>query len=255
MLTGEMTVRPPPTGPREPDGLSSVSNALQVLLLFGERRSLRVQEASELLGLSRSTAHRLLAVLQTHGFAVQERSRGPYRVGPALVKVGLAALGGVDLRRAAEPVLRALRQEVRETVSLVVLDGVSIRFLESIEGPEDVRVSSRLGQSRPAPSTAGGKVLLAALDPDELERRFPKRSSPRLERQLEEVRALGYATNFEESTSGLHAVAVAVRDPGGRTAGAVAISAPASRLPEERVAALVAAARRSAAEIERALAR
>ena len=70
-------------------------HALEVLLLFQAHGSLRVQEVSELLSLSRSTAHRLLSVLHAHGFVVQERSRGPYRVGPALIRArcrGSAAL-------------------------------------------------------------------------------------------------------------------------------------------------------------------
>jgi IclR family transcriptional regulator, acetate operon repressor len=252
------------TEARDSDGLSSVSHALEVLLLFQAHGSLRVQEVSELLSLSRSTAHRLLSVLHAHGFVVQERSRGPYRVGPALIRVGLAALGGADVRRTAQPVLRALREELRETVSLVMRDGTAISFLESIEGPEDVRVSSRLGQSRPAHCTAGGKVLLAALEPDEVRRLYPnERIAPatpgsitgrrRLSEELAEVRERGYATNFEESTPGLHAVAVPVLGADGQLAVALAVSAPAGRLPQGRVAEVVAAARRGAAEIERAL--
>ncbi|HZU15291.1 MAG TPA: IclR family transcriptional regulator [Candidatus Dormibacteraeota bacterium] len=249
---------------RRSDGLSSVSHALQVLLLFREHRSLRVHEVSRLLGLPRSTAHRLMSVLQAHRFVVQERSRGPYRIGPALINVGLAALQGIDIRRAAQPVLQALREEVRETVSLTVLDGPWVRFLESIEGPEDVRVSSRLGQSRPAHCTAAGKVLLAWLPLQELERLYPEgrlpaatpRSITRLEElepELEAIRARGYATNFEESTPGLHAVGVTVPGPDGRPAAAIAISAPASRLPPERVPELVVAAQRAAARVEQAI--
>jgi len=250
----------------ESDGLSSVSHALQVLLLFREHRSLRVHQVSQLLGLPRSTAHRLMSVLQTHRFVVQERRRGPYRIGPALINVGLAALQGVDIRRAAQPILQALRDEVRETVSLTVLDGALVRFLESIEGPEDVRVSSRLGQSRPAHCTAAGKVLLAGLAHDELERLYPEPSLPiatpnsithreALERELETVRARGYATNFEESTPGLHAIGVAVPGPDGRPVAAIAISAPASRLPRERLPEVVAAAQRAAAQVEQAICR
>jgi IclR family transcriptional regulator, acetate operon repressor len=251
---------------REPEGPSSVSHALQVLLLLRQHRSLRVQEVSDLLGLSRSTAHRLLAVLHGHGFVTQDRSRGPYRMGPALVQVGLAALGAIDLRRVAQPVLRALSREVRETVSLIVLEGTEIRFLDSIEGPEDVRVTSRLGQSRPAHCTAGGRVLLAALGRDELLRLYPEETlapaapgpvdtRERLLRELDLVRARGYATNFEESTPGLHAVAVPVPVLGhdARPSAAIAISAPAARLGERRAGELVAAALRGAAEIEAAL--
>jgi len=122
-----------------------------------------------------------------------------------------AALQGIDIRRAAQPILQALRDEVRETVSLIVLEGAWVRFLESIEGPEDVRVSSRLDQSRSAHCTAMGKVPLAWLpgtswsDPEpRLPAAIPNSivHHETLERELKAIRAQGYATNLERSPLG-----------------------------------------------------
>jgi DNA-binding IclR family transcriptional regulator len=249
---------------RDSDGLSSVGHALQVLVLLRDRQAVRVHEVSEALGLARSTAHRLLTTLQAHGFVVQEGSRGAYRVGPALVDVGLAALQGLDVRRAAHPVLVALSRQLRETVSLIVLEEERIRFLDSIESTEDVRVASRMGVSLPAHTTAGGKALLAALRIEELRRIYPRErlrsqttrsitSRGALERELDVVRARGYATNFEESTPEISAVGVLIPNRNGIPPAAIAVSAPASRLPDERVPAIVEAARRAAAEVGQTL--
>ncbi|MBO0683533.1 MAG: IclR family transcriptional regulator [Candidatus Dormibacteraeota bacterium] len=249
---------------RDSDGLSSVGHALQVLVLLRDRQAVRVHEVSEALGLARSTAHRLLTTLQTHGFVVQEGNRGAYRVGPALVDVGLAALQGLDVRRAAHPILVSLSRQLRETVSLVVLEDDRIRFLDSIESTEDVRVASRMGVSLPAHTSAGGKALLADLRVDELRRIYPDeplqtptpRSIPsrsQLERELEMVNARGYATNFEESTPEISAVGLLIPNRNGLPAAALAVSAPASRLPEDRVPAIVAEIRRAAAEIDQTL--
>src|SRR3982751_2576179 len=97
-------------------GLTSVDNALWLLQLVGDRQALRVAEAAELLGVARSTAHRLLTALRRRGFVTQDRPSGPDRPGPALYEIGLAAVSRIDIRRVARPVLEQLREETQETV-------------------------------------------------------------------------------------------------------------------------------------------
>src|ERR671916_1484618 len=94
-----------------PEGATttSVDNALWLLQLVGEHQALRVAEAADLLGVARSTAHRLLAALRHRGFVVQDRPNGAYRPGPALHEIGLAAVTRIDVRRIAHPVLEQLR--------------------------------------------------------------------------------------------------------------------------------------------------
>jgi DNA-binding IclR family transcriptional regulator len=221
---------------------SSVDNALRLLTLIGERRVLRVAEASEALGVARSTAHRLLASLRRHGYVTQDRPNGAYRPGPALREVGLAAIGGLDIRRVARPVMEELRERTDETISLSVLEGRDIRFVDCLESTRTVRVGTRTGVVLPASCTAGGKSLLAAISPTELERRYSGRDLPartatsvadfrELLRELAEVRRVGYALNMEEGESGVCAVGAAVRDLAGFPLASIAIVIPASRMP------------------------
>ena len=242
--------------------IASVHNALTLLTLFRERDQLRVSEAAAALGASRSTAHRLLAMLEYHGFARQDPRTKAYLAGPALVEIGLSALGAVDVRAIARPVLERLSEEVGETVHLVVLQDRSALFVESVETARGLRVGSRLGRLMPAHCTAAGKAILAALPEAELRRLYPggrlERLTPRslstpaeLEAELRAVRERGYATNFGQSEDEVAAVAVAVRGPGGRPRAAITVSAPITRLTEADVPAIAAAAARAAAELER----
>jgi DNA-binding IclR family transcriptional regulator len=246
------------------NSLASVSHAIRVLLLLREQQTVRVSEVSEALGVARSTAHRVLVTLCEHGFLVQSRNRGAYRAGPQLVEVGLAALRGVDVRRVAHRHLEMLSEELRETASLIIVQGDMSWFLDSVECMEPLRVTSRTGHSLPAHCTSGGKVLLAELSPESLRRIYPaerlrtvtehtiaRRSD--LEAELVAVRRQGYATNFEGGQIGVSGVGVLVRDPEGRPLAAVAVSAPSLRLTDERVARFASAARDTAARIERAL--
>jgi DNA-binding IclR family transcriptional regulator len=245
--------------------LTSVDKALELLQLIAERPALRVAEAADLLGVARSTAHRLLSALRHHGFVVQDRPNGAYRPGPALRQIGLAAISRIDVRRVARPVLEELSELTSETASLAVLEGASVRFVDCVESARSVRVGNRTGVVRPAHASAVGKAILAELAESELERRYPSAEliagTPaaitdlaELRAQLAEIRAQGYALNWEESAEGVSAVAVALRDTSGTPVAALGIAAPSSRTGSiEGIRAHAAAVLRAAALVQERL--
>jgi DNA-binding IclR family transcriptional regulator len=259
----------PPSVPRraQPDagGVTSVDNALRLLQLVAERQALRVAEAAELLGVARSTAHRLLNALRRRGFVMQDRPNGAYRPGPALNEIGLAAINRIDIRRVARPVLEELRDQTQETASLAVLEGATIRFVDCAESPRSVRVGNRTGVVRHAHASAVGKAILAELPPAELERRYPTgelapstaaslTDRAALLEQLAGIRAQGYALNWEESADGVSAVAVALRDTAGTPIAAIAVAAPSSRTGSiEGIRAHASAVLRGAQQVEELL--
>jgi DNA-binding IclR family transcriptional regulator len=221
---------------------SSVDKALRLLELIGERQALRVSEAADLLGVARSTAHRLLTALGRRGFVLQDRPNGAYRPGSVLNEIGLAAIGRIDIRRVARPVLEDLREQTAETVSLSLLEGREVRFVSCVEGRRAVRVGDRTGVVLPAHCTAAGKAILAALPPVELARRYRDRElttrTPAsittweaLERELQAIRRDGYARNSQEGESGVSALAMAVRDLTDAPLAAIAVVMPSSRAP------------------------
>jgi DNA-binding IclR family transcriptional regulator len=251
-MNGSTQVEPPYV-------VQSADHALCLLRTLVERGSLRVTEAAEVLGVVPSTAHRLLATLCHRDFAVQERRGGTYLPGPAVS--ALTAMRGetVDLRSMARPVLERLREETQETVSLVILDGTVVHYVESLDGPQPVRVASRLGLRRPAHCSSGGKALLALLDREELLARYPatrlSRRSPNsigtrkaLEVALAEIRNRGYSTNFDEGDTGIGGVGVGIPDHDGHPLAAIAVGAPIARMSTPAQAAALAGIVRAAAE-------
>lgn len=222
-------------------GMSSVDNALRLLQLIQQRRVLRVADAALELGVARSTAHRLLAALRCRGFVAQDKPNGVYRPGWLLSEMGFAAIGQLDIRQVARPVLEELREQTQETVSLLVLEGHNVRFVDCVESPRSVRVGSRTGLVLPAHCTSGGKAILATLPASELRRRYAdgqieSRTEASivtwqvLEKQLESIREAGYATNVGESEGGISAVGVALQDPIGAPLAAIALAIPTSRM-------------------------
>lgn len=220
--------------------MTSVDNALCLLELIAERQALRVAEAADLLGVARSTAHRLLSALRQRGFVMQDRPNGAYRPGPALNAIGMAAISRIDIRRIAQPILEQLRDQTGETTALAVLEGTMIRFVDCVESLRSVRVGNRTGIVRPAHASAVGKVILAELPASELRRRYPDEQLPPgipaaitsrqvLEAELAQIREQGYALNWEETVEGVSAVAVALRDATGVPLASISIAAPSIR--------------------------
>jgi DNA-binding IclR family transcriptional regulator len=244
--------------------IGSVDNALRLLRLFGRQKSVRVAEAGRDIGVARSTAHRLMQMLQYHGFVSQDPESKAYTAGPELIGMAVSLVGGLDLRVVARPIMADMVGRLGETVHISVLRGADIFFVESIETTRSLRVGARTGMVLPAHATASGKVLLAGLDPAEVRRLLPHaRLAPLtgqtltsrrdLEAHLARVRELGYASNFGESEDEVRSVAVPVRDAGGNVRAALAISAPPSRLDDDAVAGTAAILREGASRISAVL--
>src|SRR3989440_55608 len=171
-------------------GVSAVENALRLLELYREREVLGVSETARLLGVGRSTAHRLLTTLRARGFVVQDGSRA-YRVGPALRELGAAIAESGVVRNRCRPYMQALCDELGETVNLVSLRGSDAVFVDSVETQRPLRVAGREGVVLPAYAASAGKALLAALPVDVLRELYADEGlTPLTERTLRTRTAL-----------------------------------------------------------------
>ncbi|MGH3343239.1 MAG: IclR family transcriptional regulator [Carbonactinosporaceae bacterium] len=227
-----------------PYAIDSVDNALRLLLLLQHRRRLRVSDAAAELGVARSTAHRLFAMLRYRGFAAQHPDK---TYGPGLVfyELGLSERPSRDIRETARPHLEWLNRLLDETVHLMVLTGSQVTFLDSIEATQALRITTRAGVIMPAHRTSGGKALLAELAEEELVSTFPDGppgdtpfapdDMAGFRRALAGVRRRGYGVNVGESERGITAVGACVRSHDGRPVAALTVSAPSVRLPTRRV--------------------
>ncbi len=233
------------TGPAYP--IASVNNALLLLLLFREQPRVRLTDACKYLGVAHSTAHRLLAMLAHHGFVQQEPVTRAYIAGPALVEVGLAVVGSLNVREQARPMMEELAAETGETVHLGVLEGDQVRYVDAVESERALRVVARTGTLVPAHCTSLGKALLAQLTDQQVAALYPTSAEPfaaqtersittqaKLMKEVSRTRARGYAVNTGETEDDVGSVAVAFRDFAGRPA-AIAVAAPTSRLTTPRI--------------------
>jgi DNA-binding IclR family transcriptional regulator len=236
-----------PPGDRGPAALvQSVDRALSVLEILGARKEAGVTEIAAELGVHKSTAFRLVAVLESRGFVEQLADRGKYRLGFGIVRLAGATAAQLDLAQESRRTCEELAADLGETVNVAILDSDRVVNISQVRGSAGLSLYNWVGQGTPVHATSSGKVLLAHA-PDRVREEL---LSGRLERytvatvtsaaalrgQLEQVRARGWASTTEEYETGLNAVAAPVRDATGDVVAAVSVSGPAFRMPVDSFA-------------------
>jgi DNA-binding IclR family transcriptional regulator len=234
--------------------IASVDSALLLATALQVEGPLSVSEAAERLGVARSTAHRLLAMLVYRDFAEQLPDR---RYGPGPVLRGDLPQGPVArLREVALPHLRRVVDALGETANVMVLAGSDVRFVGTVECDRILRVGDRTGRTLPVHLSSGGKAVLAGLDRDELAAFLDPlgdAAAARLERELRTVRRRGFAVNDQETETGLTALGVAVPDPKGTVRAALSLAVPTARYSRDRLPGWGAALGAAAAAVSRDL--
>jgi IclR family pca regulon transcriptional regulator len=230
---------------REPRYSQSLERGLAILSCFTPKRPvLGIADIADELGMSRSTTHRYVITLLALGYLEQGASR-KYRLGLRVTDLGMSALNSTGLREHAQPYLEELRQRTSYTVSLAVLDGPEILYVDRArsfrrgqgQGGLDVRTGSRL----PAYCTAMGKLLLANLPESDLREllgqiKLTKQgpntitSKKALREELDEVREANFAVDDEELAKDLYSIAAPVRNEGRQVVAAVEIAVPSSMI-------------------------
>ena len=216
---------------------SAVSRALAVLeALAGAPEPLRLSSIAQQLEMQKSTVHRILSTLSQLGYAEQVEPTSCYRATLKLWEVGVGIAAEHPVMRAASPLMAALHRATGETVSLTILSGDDVVYLDKLVSPRPIRFTSRVGSRVPAPLTAGGKAMLAhAPDARAIARRAASRIKDKrrveidaLMRELEKVRVQGYA--ISSFRPGVISIAAPVMARDGRAPAALSVSAPLERV-------------------------
>jgi IclR family transcriptional regulator, pca regulon regulatory protein len=228
-----------------PDFVEALARGLDVLACFDAHHpSMSLTEVAEAAGLARPTARRLLLTLEELGFV--RSSGGTFALTPKVLTLGMAYVGSLGLWDIARPHLEALVAGTGESSSMAQLDGSDIIYVARVAVPKIITLRVDVGTRFPAVQTSQGKVLLAALSPDELDATLATpsraglptyigRSPEQLRRELTEVRARGWALADEELAPGVRSVAVPVRDGTGTVRAAMNVTVHAAETSTERL--------------------
>jgi DNA-binding IclR family transcriptional regulator len=228
-----------------PKSVHKALDILETLALTEDRKGeLSISEISKALELPTSTVSRLLAPLVDKGLAFRNPATRRYGLTLKVADLGASAFRRVPLNEAVRNVLAELVRSAQETASLVWLYGYLAMYVVEIPCDATVRASHRIGAAAPLHCAALGKVLLAALDPSDIESYITETGLPEytrytitnayaLREQLEEIRQQGFAIDKQEWELGAGSVAALVADSAGDAVGAIGVTGPLTRLEEK----------------------
>jgi len=205
-----------------PRSIESPSTAVERTLLILEAVAQREggmsnADFSRKLKIPKSSASYILRTLEQYGYLRRDKEDGKYRLGMKVLTLSRAALSGVDVREVALPIMRHLVDQIHITTHLAILDHSEAVYVEKVEPQSFIRMDTWIGRRMEVHSTAVGKALLAYRDPKEQEAILRQRglkkltphtitSLPKLMKELERVRQLGYAVDDEENSVGARCV-------------------------------------------------
>jgi len=243
--------------------IGSVDSALRLLLLVAHNDRVRVVEAATELGVSPSTAHRLMAMLVYHGLVRQDAETKAYSAGPELISLGLHVTRKLDVATIAHPIMNELAAEFSETVHFFVLQPRgAVLCLDSVESTRGLRIGSRVGALLAAFASSSGRALLSTMPVDEVKALYPGGRLPQVQPgtihtraqlllRLEEARRVGYAVQYDESEPGVSAVSAPVRVASEVATFALTIALPTSRVRENLMSTYGESVSRAAGAIAR----
>ncbi len=204
-------------------------------------------ELSKKLNLNKSTVHRLLNSLIYMGYVRQDSDTLKYSLTFKIWEIANQSLARFDIVDIARPYLKKLVEETGETVHLVVKDGINAIYLDKVESyTNSVRLVSRVGESIPLYCSGVGKAILAEMNDSEILSLWKASNVKRLTEhtitsfdefmeKIQDIRSLGYALDDEENELGVRCIAACLKDYRGRARYAFSISAPVTRMSDERL--------------------
>lgn len=225
-------------GETGPDFIEALARGLDVIRAFKPNRPIMtLSEVASATGLARPTARRMLLTLEELGFVRADQNG--FALTPRVLELGMAYIGSNGIWEIARPHLEKLVRYTNESSSLAQLDGSDIVYVARVAVPKIITIAVTVGTRFPALQTSLGKVLLAELPQDKLEKALaePTRSGinplwkpaeSERNRVLAEVRTRGWALTDEQLAPGIRSIAAPVRDSSQRVVAALNISVHAA---------------------------
>ena len=239
--------------------LRAVDRALRLIdVLANGSPRLGVSDLSRATGWSKAVVFRLLRTLETHGYAVRDEDR-QYRLGTKPLELAGEVLRRSEVHQVARPIMLTLAERTGESVVLTAPTASGVICLDTVDSPQQLRASFRVGRVIPWHAGAAGRLHLAYLPDGRVQEiltpalpRFTERTITdprRLQEDLARIREQGFAFTVGELDPGVAAISVAIVDRRREVVAAVSIGGPAARFEEGRLPVLVEEVQRAAEDI------
>jgi IclR family pca regulon transcriptional regulator len=226
----------------DPNFMTSLARGLIVIQAFTQQTpQMTISQLSLKTGLSRAAVRRCLYTLTKLGFAGAEDGTR-YGLRPRMLTLSNTYTASNALATSAQPILERMSAAFHESFSVATLDGDDIVYIARTTVSRVMSVDLHIGSRLPAYCTSMGRVLLAHLPPEQLEKYLARAvltphttrtvtTTDKLAMLLRNVRRNGYALCDQEYEVGLRSLAVPVFAPSGRVVATLNLSGNAPRMP------------------------
>jgi len=226
--------------------VKSADRVLLILELIARRKGgLKHTEIADSLKIPQSSLSKLLATLVANEYLTFDKENKRYRLGPQILTLSTRYLSDLDVVRFAQPAIDDLAYRTGESASLAIKKGTEAMFVCKQESSQAIIPRLGIGERVPLYATAVGKVLLAYLPEEELDR-FIKSvelaplteftiTDPRsLLRELRLIRKRKIAYSREEQIKGLFAMAAPIFDLTNRVVAGMTVVTPKVRFNKKK---------------------
>jgi len=224
----------------------------------------RLADLARTVEMPKATVYRIMTTLEGRGYVDRVRDGG-YCMARKFFDLKRDIPVQQLVIRAAQPLIERLVESCKETVNLGILDAGEVVVVNTVESPQSVRMSSKVGNRRHLHTTAIGKVLLAGLNDREVLRLIRLKGLPKLTpnsivtkaalmAELNNIREVGFALDDQENEMDGRCIGASIKDADGRAVAALSISAPVFRMDVARANSLVGKLRDTCEAVSRGLA-
>lgn len=223
-----------------------------------------VSEMGARFSLPKATVHRICVFLERRGFVQRELDGKRFTIGPHLIDLAHRTARASFKLASRHAILQALAERIGETCNIGILDRDRIVYIDRVEANWPLTIQFRTGSAVPLHCTAIGKLFLAHMPAEQVEKMLGAASLQRftettlttiaaVQRELERIRSQGFSIDNEEYLGGVICVAVPILDPQGRICAALAMQAPRARMNLAEMQKHLPALRKAALQVGQAL--
>ena len=215
--------------------MKAFEKLFSIINYLEENKEARLQEIYTYLGITKSTAHRMLSILSNHHLVIKNAETKKYSLGIGFVQIAISVLENLDIRKIAGTYLNEINEETCETVHLAQLIDDQVVYIDKRESTHMIRMYSHIGKNAPIHCTGVGKAIMAFQEKQILERILAKSELERytdntittekmLLQELREIRKNGYALDREEHEEHIICIAAPIRDHNGLVVASLSVT-------------------------------
>lgn len=231
----------------DPGPVQALDRGVTILLALAGQQGVALSELARQVEMPPSTAHRILATLQTHRFVDFDPQTQHWFIGIGAFRVGNAYLQRTNLAEAAQAVMRRLTEQTGETANLGIADQGFIVFISQVETQNPIRAMFRAGARSQMHASGIGKAMLAHMPRKTVEAQIAALGQPEftpftltkpapLYAELDRIAATGWAVDNEERYLGMRCIAASVFNALGDPVAGLSVSGPSARFSDAMIA-------------------